>query len=302
VKERFLAIVNPAAGGGRSAKLAGPALARLRERSMLVDVVGSSGPGNAVQLAREAYLHGYRRFIAVGGDGTAHEILNGVFPSRLGSERISLGFLPLGTGNSFLRDFTGVSEGAEASLKALLAGRKRAVDLIRLTHANGEIYSLNLLSIGFTADVAALTNRHFKPLGHLGYLLGVVVRVAQLRRRPFALRCDNDKEWNEQRCLFLSFNNSKYTGGTMLIAPNADPTDGLIEFVRWGPIGRIGLMRMLPRLYDGTHITHPLAERRGVRRIEFNVPEPVDVMIDGEVATLEVRSLDVIPAAVDVYV
>ena len=80
------------------------------------------------------------------------------------------------------------------------------------------------------------------------------------------------------------------------------PRDGLIELVRWGPIGRIGLMRMLPRLYDGTHITHPLAERRAVRRVEFNVPTPVDVMIDGEVATLEIRSLDVIPAAVDVYV
>jgi diacylglycerol kinase (ATP) len=302
VKERFFAIVNPAAGGGRSAKLAGPALARLRERSMLVDVVSSSGPGNVVQLAREAYMQGYRRFIAVGGDGTAHEILNGVFISRTGGERISLGFLPLGTGNSFLRDFAGANDGAEASLRALLAGHKRAVDLVRLTHASGEIYSLNLLSIGFTADVAALTNRYFKPLGHLGYLLGVVVRVAQLRRRPFALRCDDDKTWNEQRCLFLSFNNSKYTGGTMLIAPNADPTDGLIELVRWGPIGRFGLMRMLPRLYDGTHITHPLAERRAVRRVEFNIPTPVDVMIDGEVATLEIRSLDVIPAAVDVYV
>ena len=170
MKERFFAIVNPAAGGGRSAKLAGPALARLRERSMLVDVVASSGPGNAVQLAREAYMQGYRRFIAVGGDGTAHEILNGVFISRTGGERISLGFLPLGTGNSFLRDFTGASDGAETSLRALLAGHKRAVDLIRLTHANGEIYSLNLLSIGFTADVAALTNRYFKPLGHLGLL------------------------------------------------------------------------------------------------------------------------------------
>ncbi len=302
MKERFFAIVNPAAGGGRSAKLAGPALARLRERSMLVDVIESPGPGAAVQLAREAYMQGYRRFIAVGGDGTAHEILNGVFISRTSGERISLGFLPLGTGNSFLRDFTGAGEGAEASLKALLAGNKRAVDLIRLTHANGEIYSLNLLSIGFTAEVAALTNRHFKPLGHLGYLLGVFVRVAQLHRRPFALRCDDDKSWNEQRCLFLSFNNSKYTGGTMLIAPNADPTDGLIEFVRWGPIGRVGLMRMLPRLYDGTHITHPLAERRAVRRVEFNVPTLVDVMIDGEVATLEIRSLDIIPAAVDVYV
>ena len=298
--ERFFAIVNPAAGGGRSAKLAGPALARLREGGLRIDVIASTGPGHAVQLAREAYGQGYRRFIAVGGDGTAHEILNGVLGPVRGKDRISLGFLPLGTGNSFLRDFT--KDGVEGSLQALLAGRKRPIDLVRLTHSAGELYSFNLLSVGFTADVAALTNRFFKPLGQLGYLLGVVVRVVQLRRRAFTLRCDDDTNWDERRCLFLTFNNSKYTGGTMLIAPHADPTDGLIEFVRWGPIGRFGLMRMLPKLYDGTHIAHPLASRRAVRHVEFNVPVPVDVMIDGEIATLECRSLDVIPAAVDIYI
>jgi diacylglycerol kinase (ATP) len=297
---RFLAIVNPAAGGGRSAKLAGPALARLREGGIAVDVIASTGPGHAVDLAREGYSQGYRRFVAVGGDGTAHEILNGIFSGGSPQKRISLGFLPLGTGNSFLRDFT--NDGVESSLQAILADRKRPVDLIRLTHAGGQIYSFNLLSVGFTADVGALTNRYFKSLGHLGYLLGVFVRIAQLRRRAFALRCDEDKDWDERRCLFLTFNNSKYTGGTMLIAPNADPADGLIEFVRWGPIGRFGLMRMLPRLYDGTHIQHPLASHRGVRHVEFNVPVPVDVMIDGEIATLECRSLDVIPAAVDIYI
>jgi YegS/Rv2252/BmrU family lipid kinase len=298
--ERFFAIVNPAAGGGRSAKLAGPALTRLREKKLPVDIFTSTGPGHAAQLAREAYDQGYRRFLAVGGDGTAHEILNGVFAGRSSVERVALGFLPFGTGNSFLRDFA--KDGAAASLQALAENRTRAVDLLRLTHAAGEIYSFNLLSVGFTADVAALTNRAFKPFGHLGYLLGVFVRVVQLRRRSFALRCDDDQEWDERRSLFLTFNNSKYTGGTMLIAPQADPTDGLIEFVRWGPIGRLGLLRNLPRLYDGTHIEHPLASRRAVRRVEFRNPAPVDIMIDGEVATLECRFLDVLPAAVDVFI
>jgi YegS/Rv2252/BmrU family lipid kinase len=300
VKERFFAIVNPAAGGGRSVKLAGPAIARLREKGMQVDVIASTGPGHAVELAREAYDQGYRHFLAVGGDGTAHEVLNGIFAGRKLTKRISLGLLPLGTGNSFLRDFTKV--GAESSMQALFEGRTRPVDLIRLTHATGEIYSFNLLSVGFTADVAALTNRVFKRLGHFGYLLGIFVRVTQLRRRSFALRCDDDRTWDERRCLFLTFNNSKFTGGTMLIAPHADPSDGLIEFVRWGPIGRLGLLRTLPKLYDGTHIEHPLASRRAVRHIEFNVADPIDVMIDGEVATLEVRSLDILPAAVDLYI
>ena len=299
-KDRFFAIVNPAAGGGKSAKLAGPALARLREKGLHIDVIASTGPGHAVQLAREAYAQGYRKFLAVGGDGTAHEILNGVFANNRKAERISLGFLPLGTGNSFLRDFT--DKGAEASLDALLLNRTRPVDLIRLTHASGEIYSFNILSVGFTADVGALTNRIFKPLGHLGYLFGVLVGVVQLKRRAFILRADDEQEWDTRRSLFLTFNNSKFTGGTMLIAPDADPSDGLIEFVRWGPIGRLGLLRMLPKLYDGTHLDHPLASRKAVRHVEFKIPVPVDVLIDGEIFSLECKSLDILPSALDVYV
>jgi diacylglycerol kinase (ATP) len=301
VRETFFAIVNPAAGGGRSARLAGPAIARLRGHGLHVDVIASTGPGHAAELAREAYDQRYRRFIAVGGDGTAHEILNGIFTHAGANARVSLGFLPLGTGNSFLRDFA-AQDSAEAALQALIENRKRSVDLLRLNHSSGEIYAFNLLSVGFTADVATLTNRYFKSLGPFGYLLGVFIRVAQLRRRPFALRCDDDKNWDERRCLFLAFNNSKYTGGTMLIAPQSDPTDGLIEFVRWGPIGRLRLLRMLPKLYDGTHIQHPLASRRAVRQVEFNLPAPVDVMIDGEIATLEIRYLDIIPGAVDVHI
>jgi diacylglycerol kinase (ATP) len=305
VKERFLAIVNPAAGGGRSAKLAGPALARLREKGLHVDVIASTAPGHASELAREAYQQGYRQFIAVGGDGTAHEILNGVFApsiaqSHFAPPRVSIGFLPLGTGNSFLRDFG--PKDAERSIQALVDRRTRAIDVLRLTHTSGQTFSLNLISVGFTANVGAFTNRYLKPFGAIGYLLGVFVRIAQLRGQTFVLRCDNDKDWDRRPCLFLSFNNSKYTGGDMLIAPQADPHDGLIEFVHWGPLGRLATVRMLPTLYDGSHIKHPLASRRSVRHVEFSFSGPVDVIIDGEVASLDCRSLDILPGAVDIYI
>ena len=300
MSDKFLAIVNPAAGGGRSAKVAGLQLARLKEKGLRVDAIASMAPGHASQLAREAYEQGYRRFLAAGGDGTAHEIINGIFTREGRTERIELGYIPMGTGNSFLRDFT--ENFREGPIEALLTGRTRRVDLIRLRHATGEIYSLNLLSMGFTADVATLTNRVFKPFGHLGYLFGVFVRVAQLKRRPFKLRCDDDPTWDERRCLFLAFNNTKYTGGTMLIAPDADPSDGFIEFVRWGPIGRLGLLGMLPRLYSGTHTKHPLAETRRVKHVEFALNEPTDVMVDGEVVTISAQALDILPGAVDVYV
>src|SRR5271154_5956450 len=104
--ERFIAIVNPAAGGGRAAGLAGPKLAELRRQGLSIDVIASSSPGHAAQLAREGYAQGDRRFLAVGGDGTAHEVINGIFSEGPPPRRVVLGFLPFGSGNSFLRDFT----------------------------------------------------------------------------------------------------------------------------------------------------------------------------------------------------
>jgi diacylglycerol kinase (ATP) len=299
VSEKFLAIVNPAAGGGRSARRAGLELAGLKEKGLRIDVIESTGPNHASELAAEGYQQGYRRFLAVGGDGTAHEVINGIFQRPQGT-RVELGFLPLGRGNSFLRDFT--TRGAEASLQALVEGRKRPVDVLCLQHDQGTIYSFNLLSVGFTADVGAITNRVFKPFGQFGYLLGVFVKVVQLNRSAFKVRCDDDREWDERRCLFLSFNNSKFTGGTMLIAPHADATDGLVEYVRWGPIGRVELLKMLPRLYDGTHLDHPLAARRAVKRVEFEMHAPVDVMVDGEIVFLQCQVLEIMPGAMDVYV
>ena len=297
-QERFLAIVNPAAGGGKSAKLAGAALKQLRENELAVDVIATTGRGHAVELAAEAYSQGYRRFLAVGGDGTAHEILNGLFCRAKAQERVSLGFLPLGTGNSFLRDFA--KEGADASLRALLERRTRPVDLIRLTHSAGELYSLNILSIGFTADVGALTNRYFKSLGPLGYLLGVLVRVTQLKRRSFTLRCDDDTEWDNRRSLFLTFNNSKYTGGNMLIAPQADSMDGYIEFVRWGPIGRFGLLRTLPRLYDGSHIGQKNVFYKSAKKLELRANEQVLLDVDGEQPGRVPITIEIVPSALKV--
>lgn len=300
MSEAFLAIVNPAAGGGRCGKLAKPALEKLRAAGVELQVAETSGPGDATQLARRAYARGQRQFIAVGGDGTAYEIVNGLFPEAEAAGKPVLGFLPLGTGNSFLRDFT--SNGSEHAGEAILAGKRQSNDVFCLQHSGGRLYFINLLSVGFTADVTAAANRSFKGLGELGYLLGVFLCLARLRRQAFPVRTESDTEFDRRRCLFLSFNNSQYTGGNMRIAPQASTSDGLIEYVRWGPIGRIGLLRNLPTLFDGTHIVHPMASRRGVRRIEFALDKRVDVMIDGEVLTLKCESVEVLPGSLDVLV
>jgi diacylglycerol kinase (ATP) len=302
VKDEFLAVVNPAAGGGRCRKLVGPALHKLRAAGIKIDVAETAAPGHGITIARDAYSNGYRNFIAVGGDGTSYEVVNGIFDrgELPAGERPALGFLPLGTGNSFLRDFS--EQGVDAALSALLAGRKQLCDVLRLKHREGLIYYINLLSVGFTADVATMRARRFNRYGQLGYLMAIFTCLAQLKRRPFPLRVEGNGNVDRRRCLFLTFNNSKFTGGTMMIAPTAEVNDGLIEYVRWGPIGRLGLIRNLPTLYDGTHIQHPLASHQAVRRIDFELDAPVDVMVDGEVLTLHCETLDVLPSAIDVVV
>jgi len=313
VNETFLAIINPAAGGGRCGVRVGSALDRLRGAGIAIETAETRAPGDATRIAREAYGRGYRKFLAVGGDGTSFEIVNGMIPesrsqglSAASEEQIpTLGFLPLGTGNSFLRDFVEgrpTQDGLEHAMQALEARRSRLCDVLQLTHKDGAIYYTNLLSVGFAANVAALRHRHFQGLGQFGYLLSIFLCLARLDRRPFPVRFDGQQEFDSRRCLFLTFNNSKFTGGTMMIAPDAVTDDGLIEYVRWGPIGRLGLIRNLATLYDGTHTRHPLAERQAVRRVEFQLEGPVDLMVDGEVLTLECRTIEVLPSALRVVV
>jgi diacylglycerol kinase (ATP) len=298
--DHFYAIINPAAGGGRAGKLAPDAIDRVQRCGVGVEVIRTSRPGEATELARNAYARGFRKFLAIGGDGTAFEIINGLFPEALSRGKPTLGFLPLGTGNSFLRDFT--TRGVEHSIEALRAGSRRPCDVIRLRHIDGDIYFLNLLSLGFPADVGALTNRRFKRQGEFGYILGVLAQLARLRRPAFPHRLDNSIDWDRRKCLFLAFSNSKFTGGKMMIAPNADPSDGKIEYVRWSPVGRLRLLWIFPRLFSGTHIRHPLASRASAERIELDLERPVHVMIDGEILRLHCRSLEILPAALDVVV
>jgi diacylglycerol kinase (ATP) len=298
--DKYLAIINPAAGGGRLRKLLGPALERLRAGGLEIETRETSACGQASEIARKAWAERYRKFISVGGDGTSYEIVNGLFPQFDGAEQPTLAFLPLGTGNSFLRDFS--DKGVEHAMESLIAGRSRKCDVLRLRHKEGVLHYINILSIGFSADVATLRERRFSNWGEAGYQASIFICLTRFRRRPFPLSVDGEENVDRRPCLFLTFNNSKFTGGTMMIAPTAEVDDGLIEYVRWGPIGRIGLIRNLPGLYDGTHIQHPLAEVRKVRRIDFDLDAPVDVMIDGEVLTLHCQTLDVLPRALNVVV
>jgi diacylglycerol kinase (ATP) len=298
--DAYLAVINPAAGGGRCGKRCPAAVERLRAAGLAVDTVETSAPGQAIEIVREAWAAGRRRFIAVGGDGTGYEVVNGLFPEAAASgERPVLGFLPLGTGNSFLRDFT--DQGAEHTIAALTQGSRRACDVIRLEHADGVLHYINLLSIGFVADVNGLRARRFKRWGEFGYVLAVVTAVAGLRARAYPMRVD-EGELDEGAQVFASFNNSKFTGGKMMMAPHADTADGRIAVVRVGELGRMSLLATFPKIFKGTHVEHPAVTTCQAARVELRLTDAIDVMVDGEALQVVPRVLDVLPGALDVVV
>lgn len=297
--ESALAIVNPAAGGGRCGKRYEEALAQIRASGRALDVALTRAPGDATRIAREAYAAGRRAFLAVGGDGTSYEIVNGLYPEATAGDPPLLGFLPLGTGNSFLRDFT--DRGAPFALEAWVEGRERRCDVLRARHTSGEIHYINLLSVGFVADVNAFTNRHLKPLGEAGYSVGVVRQLAGLKPRAFPMAIDGATPVRDP-LVFASVNNSRYTGGKMKMAPFADTADGRADLVLCGAMGRLELLRTFPRIFSGTHVEAAKVTSEQVQRVTFDLEGPVDIMVDGEVERLHLTEIDVLPAALRIAV
>ncbi|MEQ1505349.1 MAG: diacylglycerol kinase family protein, partial [Myxococcota bacterium] len=253
----------------------------------------TTGPGHATALAREAKEAGAAQVVACGGDGTVFEVVNGLLP---GPGPV-LGILPVGTGNSFVRDLGLADE--RAAVAAIRAGTTRQIDAMRIVHADGELFSVNLLSLGFSADAGAMTNRRFKPLGAAGYVAAVLASLVRLRHHAFPYAID-DGLFDARPGLLLSVCNSRYTGGAMMMAPFADPTDGQLDVVRIGSMRRRRFLMAFPMIFQGTHLELPEVRSTRGRSVAFADVGPVPVMIDGEVRTLALRSVAVVRRALEV--
>jgi len=296
---RYLAIVNPVAGSGRCGKLAPTAISRLRGAGLEIDVVETRAPVEATHIANQAYANGRRHFIAVGGDGTAFEIVDGLFPQAGEGDRVRLGFLPMGTGNSFLRDFS--DQGAEYAIESLIRGSVRNCDVVRLTHDQGMLHFINVMTIGFGADVGSLTNRYFKPFGQAGYAVSVFVNIVNLNSRVYPFQIDTGESWRRPTVL-TSFCNSRCTGGKMQMAPLADTADGLLDVISVEKMGRVALLGNFPKIFAGTHIHIPQVKSARTKSVDFDIPEAIDILIDGEALRHIPKQLTVLPGVLEVGV
>lgn len=283
MKSETLVLLNPAAGGGRCPGRVRDALDALRSEGWNLRLVETQAPREGIEIVKDAWCNGTRRFIAAGGDGTTWEVVMGIRRGQHASRDESsgwLGVLPAGTGNSFLRDFDihTVTDG----LDALLGGKEQPVDVGRLEMENEVVWSLNLVGIGFIADICETANRRYKWMGTASYVAGIFHELARLA--PLEVNVGlHGHAASREACTFLAFCNSRFTGGAMEMAPHADPTDGKVDVVRVAPYSRLRLVGTFPRLYRGTHIHAPGIDVRRTKEIKLEVEKALPIMVDGEV-------------------
>ncbi|MBI1944401.1 MAG: diacylglycerol kinase family lipid kinase [Deltaproteobacteria bacterium] len=284
-------VVNPKSANGATLRR----FDRLRDRFAAalgdVEVRLTERPRHAVELTRDAIRAGARAVVAVGGDGTNNEVVNGFFDDAgkpLGEA--AFGFVCSGTGGDFRRTFGQGTDPMEA-LERLKRCQTRDIDLGRLTfvdHQGSErswMY-LNSGSIGLVGVVVDIANRSSKALGpQVTFLSAALKGLFSYQPQRVRMHFDDDATPVEDAFLLVSMANGKFFGGGMKIAPNAEPDDGLLDCVMVKGAGA-GLVRHMPKLYLGTHVD--VASMVTVRRCKRVRIEPVDskdrvlVELDGE--------------------
>jgi YegS/Rv2252/BmrU family lipid kinase len=300
---KTLFIVNPAAGHGRghSRWETGRALAgRLWPRN---EVRVTQHPGHGRELSRAAILDGTELVVAIGGDGTLGEVVDGYLCVPEKARRLaSVATFPVGSGCDFARHM-GVPRAPEAWAAAMAAGRRRRIDaaLASFRTRDGAPRSrhfLNVAALGLAGDVAAGVERRGKPLGGtLTYLLEGLRAIAGARAKRMTLVVDGREEAPAEYHLVAAANTGTIGGG-MKLAPQANAEDGLLEVLTVGALSRMELLRLMPSIYAGGHIGAPGIALRRARRLEVFSDEPLALNIDGDLDGVTPAVFEALPKAV----
>ncbi|MEU1969234.1 diacylglycerol kinase family protein [Micromonospora sediminicola] len=271
-------LANPTAGRGRHRGLLPRILERLGGTGRPVELLTARTPVEAEAACHAAVAGGAGALVAVGGDGTVHRAVQAVAGTA-----VPFGPVPAGTGNDFAVE-TGFPADPLAAVEtiaaALAGGRSRPVDLARLSRPGGDDRWYGaVLAAGFDAIVNERANRMRWPRGPRRYDLAILVELARLRPRRYRLTLDGVPQ--EVDAVLVAVGNAASYGGGMRICPDADPTDGLLDVVVGGRFDRRTLMRVKPRIYQGTHVTHPLVRAYRARTVEL-AAEGITTYVDGE--------------------
>jgi len=291
---RVVFLVNPAAENGAAGRRWPELAHRAAALGLRGDALLSERPGHLTELAREAAADA-DLLVAVGGDGTVHEVVNGI-----AGLDVELAVIARGTGWDFVRTY-GIPRKLEGAVEVALEGRTREIDLGRARYRgwdgrDGEAVFANVGSAGMSGAVAKRANETSKALGgKASYAWATLAVFARWRNDEVTARVDGEEHGG--RMLDVIVANGRYLGGGMKMTPEAEPDDGRFDVLLIGDVTKRDLILTLPKIYRGTHLPHPKATLLRAARVEVDAPEPLPVELDGEQPGTTPVSFEVVPRA-----
>lgn len=295
-------ILNPVADMGRSWRVANDLRPMVAEYGY-ADWSGTVYPGHAVELARQAALDGYEMVIAVGGDGTAHEVVNGLMQASV-EKRPILGVVPVGSGNDFAHSMN-IPIQPDHALRRALWGEPSSLDIGLMTDENGRReYFDNTVGIGFDAVVTIRSHKLPIVRGFLMYLTAVLQTII-LNHDPARMQIQTETAAWEQQTVMLTVCNGPREGGGFLVAPDAKNTDGILNYATVTHCNRLTMFRLVPEVMKGTHGRFKQVRLGTFKKLTLTADRPLYVHADGEIYTSfgsNLRSLtfEVLPGGVQV--
>ncbi len=292
-------LVNPAARSGAHTGAAERAAARLRAAGIRVTLLSGGSAAESSELLRRALDAGADAVLVAGGDGTVNLAVQ-----ELAGTSTPLGLIPAGTGNDLattlgLRDLD-----AEGAARAVISGATQRIDIARVTRADGSTHLFgSVLASGFDSRVNDRANRMRWPRGHSRYNVALLIEFLTLRAIRFALTltlADGTVQRIDDDLIMATVGNGRTYGGGIPICPDADPTDGVLDVTLVRDVGRLRLLRLLPRAYRGTHLSIPEVSAFRVRAVSL-AADDVTAYADGDpIGTLPLR-VEVVPHALTVF-
>ena len=296
-------IVNPAAGAGKSIHKWPQIKHTMHNSGLRFEDEITEAPGHAIELAKSAAIKGYDMVVAVGGDGTLNEVVNGLY--QAGSLKdVTLGIVSTGTGSDYVRT-VGTPRNYEEACRCLVQPRKLLTDLgmVEYTRNGAPVKRIfiNFAGIGFDAEIVRATTQKFKALGSTpSYLMGVLSTFLSYQNQEVSINIDGAASENKICTVIVS--HGKYGGGGMLVAPHADPADGLLDVTMIDNINKFDLLWSFPRIYKGTHLTHPRVSTKRAKDITLKPAQQMTLQADGELLGQTPARFGVLPGILSIAV
>jgi diacylglycerol kinase (ATP) len=290
-------LVNPASGNGATGKRWPELAHRAAAVGLTGDTLFSERPGHLGELARDAATDGARLLVVVGGDGSVHEVANGVHGL---ADPPEIAVVPRGTGWDFVRTF-GIPRDVEQAARIALAGATRIIDVGVVGYRawdGGEARAVfaNAASAGMSGAIAQRANDTSKRLGgKASYLWATLAVFARWSAADVRLTVDGEHRGGQMFDVIVA--NGRFVGGGMKICPDAEPDDGLLDVLTIGDVTKSDLVLTMPKIYRGTHLPHPKAELLRGRSITVDADEALPIQLDGEQPGTTPARFELLPRA-----